>query len=398
MAATGVGAGDFIMATVAGVSYGWALMWAIVAGAIIKLVLTEGVGRWYLATGKTFLKGWNSLGKVATYYFGAYLILFGIIYGAAIPAVSALVLTAIFPGSPFWLWAISSSLAGFILIWFGKYALLEKAMLLLIGVMFITVIGSAILILFNLQDVSYSFAPSIPRGSFIQVLGIIGGVGGTLALVCYSYWLHEKGWRGSKWIPMMRFDITAAYIITGLFAVAVMVIAAELLFGSGTSISGNEGLIGLADSYGERFGSTARLIFLVGVWSAVFTSIIGPWHGVSYLFADFVRIVRNNDKEEAITTEPVPEKDKFFRLYLVWLTFPPMLLLFLGKPVALVLTYGILSAIFMPILSVGLLFLLNSKRVRSKYRSGIINNSLLVLIVLLFAYLGSLELYQMIMA
>lgn len=394
VAATGVGAGDFIMASIAGASFGWALMWAVIAGAVIKLILSEGIGRWYLATGKTFLQGWHSLGWWATTYFGIYVVIFGLVYGAAVPAVSALVLTAMFPGSPFWLWAILSGVAGFVLVWFGRYAFLEKAMTALIGLMFITVVGSAVLILLNLGDVTYGLTPSIPEGSFFRILGIIGGVGGTITLTCYSYWIHAKGWKGKKWIPMMRFDITSAYIITGIFAIAILIIAAELLFGSGTTIEGNDGLIGLADTYGDRFGDTARWALLIGIWAAVFTSILGPWHGISYLFADFVRILRDNKKKITSSHESISEKDTSFRIYLAWMTFPPMLLLLFQQPLAIVLLYGVLGAIFMPILSLGLLYLLNSKRVEPAYRSGKINNSLLVLIVLLFVYLGGAELFQ----
>ncbi|MCP3740844.1 Nramp family divalent metal transporter [Rossellomorea sp. BNER] len=393
VAATGVGAGDFIMATIAGTSFGWSLMWVIAVGAFIKYVLSEGVGRWYLATGKTFLQGWHSLGWWATVYFGVYSVIFGIIYGAAEPAISALVITAMFPGTSFEFWAIISGVAGFVLVWFGKYEFLEKLMTVLIGIMFVTVIGSAFIILANLGDVPYSMAPSIPEGSFFKILGIIGGVGGSISLTCYSYWLHAKGWRDKKWMPIMKIDLGTAFTITGIFAIAVMIIAAELLFGSGTTISGTKGLLGLAETYGERFGSVARWILLFGIWVAVFTSIIGPWHGVSYLFADFVRIVRNKGKVTDLN-EPISEKDPAFRAYLAWMTFPPMLLLLFNQPVAIVLIYGVLGAIFMPILSVGLLILLNSKRVDPDYQNGKINNIVLGLIVMLFLYLGASELYQ----
>ena len=398
VAATGVGAGDFIMASIAGASFGWALMWAVLAGAIIKLILSEGIGRWYLATGQTFLQGWHSLGWWATAYFGIYTVIFGIVYGAAVPAVSALVLTALFPGSIFWVWAVLSGLAGFLLVWFGKFGLLEKVMTVLIGLMFVTVVGSAILILANLGEVDYSLAPSVPEGSFFRILGIIGGVGGTITLTCYSYWIHAKGWKGKKWIPMMRFDITSAYIITAIFAVAILVIAAELLFGTGQTIEGNEGLLGLADAYGERFGDIARWALLVGIWAAVFTSILGPWHGISYIFADFVRILRDSKRKIMTSHESISEKDTSFRIFLAWMTFPPMLLLFLQKPLLMVLLYGVLGAIFMPLLSIGLLYLLNSKRVESAYRNSKMSNILLVLIVLLFVYLGGAELLDTVFA
>ncbi|GAA4872237.1 Nramp family divalent metal transporter [Saccharopolyspora cebuensis] len=393
VAASGVGAGDFIMAALAGAGFGWSLLWAIVAGAGIKLVLSEGIGRWFLVTGQSFLRGWHSLGSWATVYFGLYLVFFAIIYGAAEPAISALVLTAMFPGTSFAMWAILTALAGFLLVRFGRYALVEKAMTVFIGIMFVTVVGSAAIILANLGDVPYGLAPSIPDGSFSRILAIIGGVGGTISLTCYSYWIAAKGWAGKKWLGTMRVDITTAYTLTGIFAVAVLIIAAELLFGTGVTISGNQGLVELADAYGQRFGNTARWLLLIGVWSAVFTSIIGPWHGCSYLFADFVRIVRHR-KADLDGVAPASDKDTAFRGYLALMTFPPMLLLLFDAPIMMVLIYGISGAIFMPLLSVGLLVLLNSRRLSPEHRNGVVSNVLLCSIVVLFVYLGATELME----
>src|SRR3954466_14851871 len=58
VAATGIGSGDVVSATVGGARYGVVLLWAIAAGAFFKFVLSEGIARWQLATGKTALEGW----------------------------------------------------------------------------------------------------------------------------------------------------------------------------------------------------------------------------------------------------------------------------------------------------------------------------------------------------
>ena len=46
VAATGIGSGDVVSATVGGARYGVVLLWAIVAGAFFKFVLSEGIGSW----------------------------------------------------------------------------------------------------------------------------------------------------------------------------------------------------------------------------------------------------------------------------------------------------------------------------------------------------------------
>ncbi len=58
VAATGVGAGDLITASLAGSHLGLVILWAAVAGAALKWVLNEGIARWQMATSTTILEGW----------------------------------------------------------------------------------------------------------------------------------------------------------------------------------------------------------------------------------------------------------------------------------------------------------------------------------------------------
>ncbi|HEU5138991.1 MAG TPA: Nramp family divalent metal transporter [Bacillales bacterium] len=394
VAATGVGAGDMVAAIVAGSSFGMALLWAVIVGALLKFFLSEGLGRWHLATGKTILEGWHSLGWAATGYFSVYVILFGFIYGAAVSSTCALVATALVPSVPLWAWAIIHPIVGFILIMLGRYQLLERIMMVLIAIMFITVVGSAVILMPSLGDLAWGIVPKIPGGSFLRILGLIGGVGGSITLASYGYWLQAKGWKGKSWIPVMKVDASVAYIITGIFGVAIMIIATHFLFGTGLKISGDQGMLQLADPYGEAFGGVARWLLLLGFWGAAFTSLLGSWNGISYLFADFVRVMKKK-KKDTRKDEEITEKSPAFIGYMAWMTFPPMLLLLVHNPVGIVIIYGALGAIFMPFLAITLFYLLNSKRVGADYRNGVVYNVILGLIVLIFVVLGAKELYHM---
>ena len=91
VAATGIGSGDVVSATVGGARYGVVLLWAIVAGAFFKFVLSEGIARWQLATGKTALEGWaDHLPAWVKYYFGAYLVLWTVAVSAALTNATGL--------------------------------------------------------------------------------------------------------------------------------------------------------------------------------------------------------------------------------------------------------------------------------------------------------------------
>ncbi|QDY45250.1 Nramp family divalent metal transporter [Planococcus glaciei] len=391
-AATGVGTGDLIAALVAGAAFGMTLGWAILLGSLFKFYFTEGMGRWQLATGQSILEGWHSLGKWATGYFGVYSIIWGFSYGAAAMSTSAIMMVTMFPIMPLWAWAVIHGLAGLALVMLGHYQLFEKVMTLMVGLMFITVVGSAVILLPDIGNIVSGFVPRTGGSSLLLVLGLLGGVGGTITMASYGYWIREKNWEGKSWIPMMRMDSATGYIITAIFTLSLLVVGAEFLFGTGIEINGEEGLVSLSNLYSDEFGSFARWLFLIGAWSAAFSSLLGVWNGVPYLFADFVRMVR---KKGTDSDRKVSKKDFAYRAYLLWLTFPPMLLLFFGQPVLLVILYGALGALFMPFLAISLMLLLNSKRVDREFQNGWITNTVLTACVVVFVYLGAVELMKL---
>ena len=187
---------------------------------------------------------------------------------------------------------------------------------------------------------------------------------------------------------MMRTDLGVGYIATGIFMVAMLVIGAELLFASGTSIEDEGGLVELSNPIAERFGPVASWLFLVGFWAAATSSITGAWNGGAYLFGDLVRTIRRSPEEEG--EEYLSERGFFFRAFLVWITFPPMLLFTFDEPVTIVIIYASLGALFMPFLAITLLWLLNL-RVPREFRSGLLSNLILGAALLLFIYVATQE-------
>ena len=57
IAATGVGAGDLATAGFAGSQLGVVILWAVVLGGALKYSLTEGIARWQLVNGESFIDG-----------------------------------------------------------------------------------------------------------------------------------------------------------------------------------------------------------------------------------------------------------------------------------------------------------------------------------------------------
>ncbi|MGQ4716003.1 Nramp family divalent metal transporter [Streptomyces anulatus] len=396
VAATGVGAGDLVATLIAGSKFGYTLMWAAVIGCVVKISLAEAAGRWHLATGRTLFDGWRSLGPWTTVYFAVYVVLWGFIYGATAMSSSALPIVALFPDGPgLKFWAIVTGLIGLAFVWFNRYAVFEKVMTVLIGIMFVVVVYVAARVV---PDLGASFAgllPVLPDGSLLYTLGLIGGVGGTITMAAYGYWVNAKGWNNSSWMKVMRLDNRVAYITTGIFVVAMLIVGAELLHASQIALTkGDRGLIDLGKVLEDRFGAGTAKLFLVGFFATSFSSLIGVWHGVSLMFADFVERFRapaaggaKTEEHEGADVAERRQRSLPFRAYLLWLTFPPMTLLWLDEPFGLVIAYGVLGAFFMPFLALTLLWLLNSSRTPVEWRNGWLSNGMLFLAGLLFVVL-----------
>lgn len=393
-AATGVGAGDLVATLIAGSRYGYALLWAAVIGCVLKIVLVEGVGRWYLATGKTIFQGWRTLGAWTSWYFGPYIIIWGFVYGATAMSSTALPLQALFPAIPLNVFAVASGLIGLALVWFGRYGLFEKIMTVMVGIMFISVVGSAILALPNIPAMLGGLVPTLPGGSVFYVLGLAGGVGGTITLAAYGYWLREKGWNKPKWMKVMRVDNTVAYTMTGIFVVCMLILGAELLYSANISLqSGDRGLLDMGVVLEDRYGVVWAKVFLIGFWASSFSSLLGVWHGVSLMFADFWANFRK--KADDLSDDDAPGSHSVpARAYMLWLTIPPMLLLLLGRPFFLILLYGVLGSLFMPFLAITLLVLLNSTRLAKEWRNRWLSNVFLVITTVVFLVLGVNELVK----
>ncbi|GGD61082.1 Nramp family divalent metal transporter [Croceicoccus mobilis] len=390
VAATGVGAGDLVATLIAGSRFGFALLWAAIIGCIVKIALSEGSARYHLATGSTILTGWQSLGRWTGWYFGIYVVIWGFIYGATAMSATALPLAALFPVLPLTGWAILVGLAGFAFVFFNRYERLESVVKVLVGIMFVVIVGLAIIVAPSLPQVLKGLALVLPEGSLFYTLGLIGGVGGTVTTAAYGYWVQAKGWEGTGWLRVMRIDNALAYVLTGVFVVAMLIVGAELLYSAGIALQGSaSGLLDLSSVLEERLGQPVAIAFLIGFAATAFSSVLGVWHGMSLFFTDWYGQFFDRPAVDGPVESTLP-----FRAYAAWLTFPPMALLFFERPFLLAVLYGAFGALFMPFLAITLLMLLNRRDLPPEARNGWLANAVLAGSALLFVVLAGQQMVE----
>jgi Mn2+/Fe2+ NRAMP family transporter len=393
VAATGIGSGDVVSATVGGARYGVVLLWAIAAGAFFKFVLQEGIARWQLATGKTALEGWaEHLPAWVKWYFGIYLVIWTVAVSASLTNATGLGMANLTGGAVAQSWgAVAHSLLGGALIWFGTYNNFEKLMKVLVGVMGFSILFCAMLTLTQpMTALQGLFVPTIPSGSGTYVLSLIGGVGGSITMLSYNYWMREENMRGSGFLSYVRGDIAIAYIFTAVFGGSIMLIANDAFFTAGVTLRDADAVPRMAAALGNILGTFGRIAFSVGFWAAVFASLLGVWQSVPYLYADFYGIVSKMSPAERVDVVKVTSRP--YRLALAFISLVPLPFAFTGRPIQIVIIYTIVSSLFVPFVAATLLYLNNRVAWSEPVpRNSWIANVLLIAILVLFAVVGAQE-------
>lgn len=363
VAATGVGAGDLATASFTGNLLGTSILWAVVLGALLKFVLNEGLARWQLASGFTLLEGAIAeYGKIISVFFLPYLLIWSFFVGAALMGACGVTSHAIYPlyedpNIDKIVYGVGHSLLGLGLVLFGGFKLFEKIMSFCISVMFLSVLTTAAFLWPGFGELAQGLIPQpwdLSSEGLTWTIALMGGVGGTLTILCYGYWIREENREGVEYLQTCRIDLAVAYIMIAVFGMAMIIIA------SGVDIEGKGGaklLVNLADHLEKPLGSFGRWTFLIGAWGTVFSSLLGVWQSVPYIFADFYQQVLTNDSNvEVVLARKVNTSSKPYRGYLFALAFIPMLGLFYDfREVQKI--YAVVGAFFMPLLAMTLLAL-----------------------------------------
>ena len=394
VAATGVGVGDIAGAGFAGSHLGYAVLWAAVLGCFIKFVVNEGLMRWQLATGQTLLEGAvGRFGPAVRWMFLAYLLVWSWAVGSALISASGIAAHALLPvfddpqaGKV--VWGIVQSAVAVALILLGGFKRFTQAMTVLLLATFASVVATAIVCKPDWAAVARGLLvwriPTERGPSAAQwTLVVMGGVGGTLTMLCYGYWIREQGRTGPQFLRTCRVDLAVSYTITALFGVAMVIIGANLDLAEGR---GAGLVLKVADQLGAALGSPMRWVFMIGAWATIFDSLLGVWQSVPYLFCDFWNLSKRRDGAAATIPGTVDTRSPVYRGYLLALASLPAAGLWFNF-VHVQKAYSLLGAIVMPLLAVALLVLNGrSDWVGREHRNRPVTVAVLIGVLLFFVY------------
>lgn len=402
VAATGVGAGDLATATLAGAQLGTAVLWAVLVGAALKFVLNEGLTRWQLATGTTLLQGAvQTLGRPVLWGCMLYLVVWSYLVAMALMSACGVAAQAIYPlyenpvHGKIAYGILHSGLAA-ALVLLGGYKLFERVMSVCIGVMFVVVVATAVVLRPSWPELlSGLMIPRIPQlnqGGLGWTVALLGGVGGTVTMLCYGYWIREEGRCQLSDLPTCRIDLAMGYAMTAVFGLAMVVIGSQL---GALDAAGATLVIRVAETLETRLGSAGTLAkwsFLAGAWGAVFSSLLGVWQSVPYLFTDFWHLLAKKQlASEADEAAPAASLSGtgIYRLHLAALASVPISGLILFNFSTAMQVNGIVGALFIPLLAGGLLWLCgSSQRIGPAHAYSLAMRGMLWFVLALFTLAG----------
>ena len=293
VAAAFVGPGTVTTASVAGADFGFALLWALVFSVIAAIVLQEMSARLGVVSREGLGEALRTTFDNRAVQIGAIiLVIAAITVGNAAFQTgnligAALGLEAVFGGGT-GLWAVIVAALAAALLATGSYKAVERTLVWLVVLMGVVFIVTALIVTPDLADLLAGLVPTIPSGSVLTVVALIG-----TTVVPYNLFLHASSVQ-DKWpedVPTDRavkeatFDSRLSIGIGGLVTLAILTTAAAALFGSGQGV---EDAADMAGQLEPLLGPAAKFFFAFGLLAAGITSSVTAPLAAAYATAGAV--------------------------------------------------------------------------------------------------------------
>ncbi|GHD32831.1 Nramp family divalent metal transporter [Parahalioglobus pacificus] len=376
-----IGPGTIATASSAGASYGFALLWALMFSVGATIVLQEMAARLGLVTQSglaeamrtTFTSRW--LGGLAVVLVVAAVGLGNAAYEAGNIAGAALALSSL-GGLSIGAWAIGIGIGAAALLASGHYRLLERVLIALVLTMSAVFLLTAVVIAPPIGDIlKGAFIPSLPEGSMLMVLALIG-----TTVVPYNLFLHANAVR-EKWpentditqsLREARWDTGLSIGLGGLITLAIVSTAATAFFQGDAEFTGKT----LGSQLEPLLGPWARYVFAAGLFAGGLTSAITAPLAAGYAVCGALGVGTD-------LRHPV------FRG--VWLTVLVIGTVFAAigtKPLTAILFAQVANGFLLPFVAVFLLIVMNRRDLLGEHINGALANALGVIVVLVAFLLG----------
>ncbi|MCF6194360.1 MAG: Nramp family divalent metal transporter [Kangiellaceae bacterium] len=368
-----IGPGTVITASIAGANFGFSLLWALLFSVIATFILQEMAGRLGLVTQQGLGENIRAnLSHPVVKAVGLSLVVSAIVIGNAayqggnIAGASAGV-RSIFGDVGFsGFWPMIIGLSAFILLWTGKYKLIEKTLVALVGLMSLAFITTFFITQPKLADIfSGLFIPSLPDGATLTVIALIGTTVVPYNLFLYSSSVSKK-WSHVEQLNEVKNDLYVSVSLGGLISVAILSTMATAFFGKQPSFSSTADL---APALEPLFGNYAEIFMAMGLFSAGISSAITAPLAAAFALSGVLNL--NKD----LSSWP-------FKLAWLSVLLVGMYSAVSGfKPITIIWFAQVANGILLPLVTVFLIWIMNTRSL-GKYKNNKMQNALGFLVLL----------------
>ncbi|MEO1015762.1 MAG: divalent metal cation transporter [Pseudomonadota bacterium] len=381
VAAAFIGPGTVTTCTLAGATFGYALLWALVFATAATVILQDmaarlgagarlGLGEALMAAAPgisaKFIIGGLAFAAVGL---GAAAYEAGNLAGGAL-GVEALMGSAA-PDRRVSAAALAGLAAAALVI--GEYKLLERLLIGLVMAMCAAFLLAALLVRPDLSAAARGFLPSAPDGSLTTTIALIG-----TTIVPYNLFLHaataREKWAGAEDLDSARSDSALSIGIGGLISILIVSTAASSLFANGVTV---ESAADMARAIEPAFGPAAKYLIGAGLLGAGLTSAITAPMAAAYALG------------ELLSLSETRRKTVFRATALAIVGFGAGAGLLGLKPISLILLAQYANGLLLPVIAGFLLYVMNRKSLLGDAANGPLSNLAGAIVLIVTIGLGA---------
>ena len=373
------GPGSLTITSKLGSLYAYHHVWVIVVAIFFMVIFTEMGARVGIATESSLLsiirEKW---GRAASVLLGIGIFAITASFQAGNTVGASLAFAELFhTGTTPWI--IAFALIAISLLFFRSfYKVLEKLMIGLVGVMLLSFLITLLLAKPTLGTLLAGLVPSLPSGSEVLTIALVASSFSVVGAFYQGYLVREKGWKRGE-IRQASQESIAGVMILGTISLFILVNAAAILYPQGIQVNSATDM-GLALE--PLYGSTAAVIFMLGLFGASFSSLIGNATIGGSLLSDAFSLGNQ------LTSPNVR-----VMIMLVMVIGATIALIFGRLPLELIVFAQAITIIIAPLVGISLLVLANDASRMGELKNSVWKNVGGIVGLLLLLFLSGSQIY-----
>ncbi|SFN59651.1 Nramp family divalent metal transporter [Salegentibacter flavus] len=377
-----IGPGTVTVCTLAGVEFGYSLLWALLLSVFSCIILQEMSARLGVVSQKglsevireeikrPFLRVFAIILIFSAIVIGNAAYEAGNITGAVLGAQAIFGDQSLQLGSfQLNLWSLLIGFIAFLLLFSGSYKTLEKVFIGLVLLMSISFVLTAILTKPDIFEVLKGFIPTTNAAGLLTVMAIVG-----TTVVPYNLFLHaslvSEKWKDSSFLPTARKELVVSILLGGVVSMAILISAAS------AGITDVNSAADMALSLEPLFGKFATWFMALGLLAAGITSSITAPLAAAYVV------------QGSLGWKGGMASAKFKMVWAGVLILGVFFSSLQINPIEIIRFAQIANGILLPVIAIFLFWIVNKHSVLGQHRNSVWQNILGILVIALSVFLG----------